>query len=148
MACTWASSKLPGRAPAGAALFRLFFGGARRPELAVRDDDHLVALAREELREVLGVNAPPRFTRVTRWLDAMPQYELGHATRVAAVEQRVAAMPWLALAGNPFHGVGVPDCIRSGEQAAARVRTHLAALPAEGCADAEGVPVDALAQGA
>ncbi|MDF1502397.1 protoporphyrinogen oxidase [Roseisolibacter sp. H3M3-2] len=131
LACTWASSKLAGRAPAGMALFRLFFGGARRPELAVRDDDHLVGLARAELREVLGVTAAPRLSRVTRWLDAMPQYELGHAARVAAVEQRAGALPWLALAGNAYHGVGVPDCIRSGEQAAARVRAHLAVAPAE-----------------
>ncbi len=126
LACTWASSKLAGRAPAGMALFRLFFGGARRPALAVRDDDSLVELARAELREVLGVTAAPRLARVTRWLDAMPQYELGHAGRVAAIEARAAALPWLALAGNAYHGVGVPDCIRSGEGAAARVLGHLA----------------------
>jgi oxygen-dependent protoporphyrinogen oxidase len=120
MACTWASSKLPGRAPDGMALFRLFLGGARRPELPVQDDDLLLAHARAELREVLGVTAAPRLTRVTRWLDAMPQYEVGHAGRVARIEGRLAAFPWLALAGNAYHGVGVPDCIRSGEAAAQR----------------------------
>jgi oxygen-dependent protoporphyrinogen oxidase len=132
LACTWASSKLAGRAPTGTALFRLFFGGARRPELASRDDDALLALARAELREVMGVTAAPRVVRVTRWLDAMPQYELGHQARVAGIEARAAALPWLALAGNAFHGVGVPDCIRSGEGAATRVRAHLAtgAVPA------------------
>ncbi|MGZ8378980.1 MAG: protoporphyrinogen oxidase [Gemmatirosa sp.] len=127
LACTWASSKLAGRAPADTALFRLFFGGARRPELPTWDDDALLALARTELREVIGVTAAPRLVRVTRWLDAMPQYELGHQARVAGIEARVAQLPWLALAGNAFHGVGVPDCIRSGEAAAARVRAHLAA---------------------
>ena len=120
MACTWASSKLPGRAPDGMALFRLFLGGARRPELPVQDDDLLLAHARAELREVLGVTAAPRLTRVTRWLDAMPQYEVGHAGRVSRIEGRLAAFPWLALAGNAYHGVGVPDCIRSGEAAAQR----------------------------
>ncbi len=145
LACTWASSKLEGRAPAGAALFRLFFGGARRPELAERDDAYLVGLARQELREVLRVTAAPRLVRVTRWLGAMPQYELGHAARVAAVEARVAALPWLAVAGNAFHGVGVPDCIRSGEAAAVRTRGYLAAL-----ADREGARAcpAVLAQGA
>lgn len=126
LACTWASSKLAGRAPGGMALLRLFFGGARRPELAVRDDDGLEALARAELREVLGVTAVPRLVRVTRWLDAMPQYEVGHAARVASIEARAASLPWLALAGNAYHGVGVPDCIRSGEGASARVMGYLA----------------------
>ena len=126
LACTWASSKLAGRAPAGMALFRLFFGGARRPELASRDDHALQTLARAELREVLGVGAAPRLVRVTRWLDAMPQYELGHAARVAGIEARALSLPWLALAGNAYHGVGVPDCIRSGEGASARVLGYLA----------------------
>jgi oxygen-dependent protoporphyrinogen oxidase len=129
MACTWASSKLPGRAPDGMALFRLFLGGARRPELPVQDDDVLLAHARAELREVLGVTAAPRLTRVTRWLDAMPQYEVGHAGRVSRIEGRLAAFPWLALAGNAYHGVGVPDCIRSGESAAQRALAARAGVP-------------------
>ena len=121
MACTWLSSKWAGRVPPDAALFRLFLGGVHRPELVERDDPQLLALARAELREVLGVRATPRFTRVARWIDAMPQYTIGHATRVARVAERVAAHPWLALAGNAYQGVGIPDCIRSGEAAADRV---------------------------
>ena len=134
MACTWLSSKWAGRVPADAALFRLFLGGAHRPELVHLDEAQLVALARAELREVLGVAAAPRFTRVARWLDAMPQYTLGHGARVARVADRAAAHPWLALAGNAYQGVGIPDCIRSGEAAADRV---LAALhPARAAAAA------------
>ncbi len=125
MACTWLSSKWAGRVPADAALFRVFLGGAHRPELVHRDDAELVALARAELREVLGVADSPRFARVARWVDAMPQYTLGHRARVARVAACVAAHPWLALAGNAYQGVGIPDCIRSGEAAADRV---LAAL--------------------
>ncbi len=121
MACTWLSSKWAGRVPPDAALFRLFLGGVHRPELVERDDARLLALARAELREVLGIEAAPRFTRVARWIDAMPQYTLGHATRVARVEERVKGYPWLALAGNAYQGVGIPDCIRSGEAAADRV---------------------------
>ncbi|GJG88291.1 protoporphyrinogen oxidase [Gemmatimonadetes bacterium T265] len=121
MACTWLSSKWAGRVPADVALFRLFLGGAPRPELAHLDQTRLVALARTELREVLGVAARPRFTRVARWIDAMPQYTLGHAGRVARAAARVAAHPWLALAGNTYQGVGIPDCIRSGQAAADRV---------------------------
>ncbi|HEY0780785.1 MAG TPA: protoporphyrinogen oxidase, partial [Gemmatirosa sp.] len=125
MACTWLSSKWAGRVPADAALFRLFLGGAHRPELVHHDEEQLVALARAELREVLGVTAAPRFTRVARWIDAMPQYTLGHGARVARVTERVATHPWLALAGNAYQGVGIPDCIRSGEAAADRVLTAL-----------------------
>jgi oxygen-dependent protoporphyrinogen oxidase len=121
MACTWNSTKFLGRAPAGSALFRLFFGGAHRPELFARSDDELLAMARAELREVLGVTAEPRFTRVARWERGMPQYHRGHRERVARIEELVETRhPWLALAGNAFHGVGIPDCIRSGEAAAAR----------------------------
>jgi oxygen-dependent protoporphyrinogen oxidase len=127
LACTWASSKLPGRAPAGAALLRLFLGGARRPDVVELDDDALVALARTELRDVLGVAAEPTLVRVTRWRRAMPQYHLGHVARVERIERRAGAVPWLALAGNAYRGVGIPDCVRSGERAAERVLAGLGA---------------------
>jgi oxygen-dependent protoporphyrinogen oxidase len=121
LACTWTSSKFAGRAPAGTALFRLFLGGARHPEQVELDDDALVALARTELRETLGVAAEPTLVRVVRWRRAMPQYHVGHAARVERIEARVAAVPWLALAGNAYRGVGIPDCVRSGQLAADRV---------------------------
>lgn len=125
MACTWLSSKWPGRSPEDAVLFRVFLGGAHRPDLVARDDAELAALARAELRDTLDVGAAPRFARVARWADAMPQYALGHRPRVARVVQRAAAHPWLALAGNVYGGVGIPDCIRSGEAAADRVLSGL-----------------------
>ena len=121
LACTWVSSKFAGRAPAGTALFRLFFGGTRRPELVDLPDDALLALARAELGEVLGVSGEPTLVRIVRWRRAMPQYHVGHLARVERIERRVAAVPWLALAGNAYRGVGIPDCIRSGQLAAERV---------------------------
>jgi oxygen-dependent protoporphyrinogen oxidase len=121
LACTFASSKWAGRAPAGAALFRVFAGGVHRAELVERDDAALVALARAELAATLGVRAAPRLARVARWVRAMPQYELGHPELVARVARHLAARPWLALAGNAYAGVGIPDCIRSGQAAADRV---------------------------
>jgi oxygen-dependent protoporphyrinogen oxidase len=83
-------------------------------------------MARDELRRSLGVTAAPRLTHVVRWARAMPQYHLGHPERVARIEARVASLPWLALAGNAYRGVGVPDCIASGERAAALVLGRLA----------------------
>ena len=120
LACTFVSSKWAGRAPADVALFRVFVGGVHRAELVERDDAALVALARAELRATLGVAAAPRVTRVARWVHAMPQYELGHPERIARVQRLLAARPWLALAGNGYAGVGVPDCIRAGEAGAVR----------------------------
>lgn len=119
LACTWSSSKFAGRAPEGQALFRVFLGGARRPELARLDDETLLGLARTELREVLGVVAEPRLARVTRWLDSMPQYHLGHRERVRRILTLVARHRWLAIAGNAYDGVGIPDAVRFAERAAA-----------------------------
>jgi oxygen-dependent protoporphyrinogen oxidase len=128
LACTWVSSKHRGRAPEGRRLFRVFVGGAAHPELVTRRDADLVAIARDELRRTLAVAGTPRLVHVVRWVGAMPQYHLGHPERVSRIEEREAALPWLALAGNAYRGVGVPDCVASGERAAARV---LAALSEE-----------------
>ena len=126
LACTWVSSKHRGRAPDGAALFRVFVGGAHHEDVVERPESELLAIARDELRRSLGVTTSPRLTHVVRWVHAMPQYHLGHPERVARIEARVATLPWLALAGNAYRGVGVPDCIASGERAAALVLERLA----------------------
>ncbi len=129
LACTWVSSKHHGRAPADTALFRVFVGGARHTAVPALPDHTLLGIARAELRATLGVVAEPTLARTTRWLGAMPQYHLGHPERVARIDRRVSALPWLALAGNAYRGVGVPDCIASGERAAARVAEQLVTAP-------------------
>ena len=121
LACTWSSAKFPGRAPAGKALLRVFFGGGGREAAARQADDWLLAEARHEIETVLGASGDPELVRVVRWTDAMPQYTLGHRARVEAVREQVSRRPWLALAGNAYEGVGIPDCIRSGQRAARRV---------------------------
>jgi protoporphyrinogen/coproporphyrinogen III oxidase len=121
IACTYASRKFPGRAPEGHELVRAFVGGALRSDLLARDDDALVDVVRRELRHLAGIAAPPELTRVHRHSSAMPQYAVGHLERVAAIEARAAALPGLALAGAAYRGVGVPDCVHSGEAAADRV---------------------------
>jgi oxygen-dependent protoporphyrinogen oxidase len=127
MACTWSSTKFLGRAPGDAALVRLFLGGSHHPAVVDEDDASLLARARAELRETVGVRADPRFVRVVRWPKGMPQYHRGHRERVARIEQRVEARhAWLSLAGNAYHGVGIPDCIRSGERAAERALAAVA----------------------
>lgn len=121
IACSFSSVKYADRAPDGAALLRVFCGGALAAAMAERDDGDLIAAARDELRALLGVTAAPRLVRVHRHARAMPQYEVGHLARLATIDAAVARHPGLALAGNAYRGVGVPDCVRSGETAAERV---------------------------
>ena len=121
LACTFSSVKYPGRAPAGHALVRLFVGGALDAGVLDGDDGSLAGLARIELERVLGVTAPPVLTRVARHAAAMPQYLVGHLGRIDAIERALAMRAGLALAGSAYRGVGIADCIRSGEEAVERV---------------------------
>ena len=118
LAASFLSVKFPRRAPAGTVLIRVFVGGATQPELFERTDDELKALVREELGALIGASGEPLLIEVGRHARAMPQYTLGHLDRVSAIRQRAAGHSRLVLAGNAFHGVGIPDCIRSGQEAA------------------------------
>lgn len=118
IACTFSSVKFAGRAPAGVVLLRAFTGGALQPELLELDDAQLLSLIQADLRDLLGVTAVPLLTEVSRWHNSMPQYHLGHLERVKRIEERIASLPGLALAGNAYSGIGIPDCVRSGEKAA------------------------------
>jgi len=127
LACTYSSRKFAGRAPEGFELLRTFVGGVRRPELAALDTDALITTVRGELRDLLGITAAPVLTRVRHHAHAMPQYTIGHLERVAEIEQRAAGASGLVLAGAAYRGVGIPDCVRSGEAAAETALRHLAA---------------------
>jgi protoporphyrinogen/coproporphyrinogen III oxidase len=125
LACTWSSRKWSGRAPDGCELIRVFIGRAGQEEVLAGDDESLVALAVQEVTARLGVTAPPSLTRVRRWPRGMPQYLLGHPQRVARIEAWQTDHAGLYLAGNAFRGVGLPDCILSGERAADAAAAHL-----------------------
>jgi protoporphyrinogen/coproporphyrinogen III oxidase len=118
LACTFVHNKFPHRAPLNKGILRCFLGGARDEAVLSLSDDELLETVRRELKDLVKLNANPIFSRVYRWRSAMAQYEPGHIARVAAIEKRVADIPGLALAGNAYHGIGVPDCIRSGMEAA------------------------------
>ncbi len=121
LACTFSSVKYPGRAPEGHVLLRVFMGGALDEAALDRDDEALSAVARDEVARVLGVTAPPLLTRVARHPAAMPQYLVGHLGRMDAIEAALADQPGLALAGSAYRGVGIADCVRSGESAVERL---------------------------
>jgi oxygen-dependent protoporphyrinogen oxidase len=127
LACTYASRKYPGRAPEGRDLVRAFVGGALRPDLPGLDDDTLVATVRRELAALADIRAAPLLVRVHRYPESMPQYAVGHLDRVEAIEAAARGLPAVALAGAAYRGVGVPDCVRSGEAAAETVSDRLAA---------------------
>ncbi|MDB4614086.1 protoporphyrinogen oxidase [bacterium] len=121
LAVSFSSRKFPGRAPDGQLLMRTFVGGATQPQMLKHSDDELVSIVREELNHILGVSGEPTLSLVTRYDKAMPQYHIGHVGRVTAIEASAASIPGLELAGSAYHGVGIPDCIASGQAAARRV---------------------------
>jgi len=118
LACTFVHNKFPHRAPADKGILRCFLGGARDEAILSLADEEIVKLVQSELHKIVKLDSRPMFARVYRWRDAMAQYEPGHIARVAEIEKRVAEIPGLAIAGNAYHGIGVPDCIRSGMEAA------------------------------
>jgi len=126
LACTWSSSKWEDRAPAGHALIRVYLGRFGRRDMTAESDAALTAAARREVAEMLGAAGEPELTRIDRWPLGMPQYVLGTLERRAEIERRLAGHPGLALAGAAYGGVGIPDCIASGENAAERVVNSLA----------------------
>jgi len=122
-ALTMASTKFAGRAPDDSMLVRVFVGGSRTPEVAALDDRALLHVVRCELRDILGVEAEPLWSRIYRWQHGNPQYDVGHLDRVAAIERQVP--PGIYLAGAAYRGVGIPDCVRSGQLAAEAVLQQL-----------------------
>jgi oxygen-dependent protoporphyrinogen oxidase len=121
LAISFSSSKFPQRTPAGCVLVRVFLGGALDPAANQLDDQALVALALGEAADLIGARGAPLLVQVNRWAKAMPQYHLGHLSRVARIRERLKHFPGIALAGNAYEGVGIPQVIASGQAAAARL---------------------------
>src|SRR5271169_6841067 len=118
LACTFVHNKFPHRAPAGKGILRCFLGGARDETVLGLTDDEIVDKVRAELKKIVKLEARPMFDRVYRWRGSMAQYESGHIARVERIEKRVKEIAGLEIAGNAYHGIGVPDCIREGMNAA------------------------------
>jgi protoporphyrinogen/coproporphyrinogen III oxidase len=129
IAATFVHNKFPHRAPENRALIRCFLGGTRDEAILQSSDEQIESLVRGELEQILGIRAEPLFVRVFKWKAAMAQYNLGHTSRIERIRNVVAQMPGLALAGNAYAGIGVPDCVRSGSEAAAKVVKDIVFAP-------------------
>ncbi len=117
LAATFVHNKFPHRAPDHRAILRCFLGGARDEQILASSDDEIVRIVREELNQILHLTAEPLFARVFKWRGAMAQYGVGHLERLQRIEALRQKLPGLALAGNGYNGIGVPDCVRSGSEA-------------------------------
>jgi len=120
-ACTFVGTKFSYRVPDDRIVLRCFFGGIGDPEVLNESDEALIAIARDELRRMLGLTAVPTSHAIARWPRSMAQYTLGHRQRVEEIRGRAAAIPGLHLAGNAYEGIGIPDCINTGRAAAKAV---------------------------
>ena len=125
IACTWSSTKFPGRAPEGSAMMRAFVGGHKNEALATLPDAELLELIRREYREMFGIVADPVVSRIHRWPSGNPQYDVGHLDRVAEMEKLAAEIPGLQLAGSSYRGVGMPDCVQTALTAIDRILATL-----------------------
>lgn len=121
LACTWVGNKFSSRVPESLALLRCFLGGVGGESVLEENDEAIIGTVREELREIAGVTAEPIFSKVFRWPRSMAQYTLGHGKRIQELEARLDSIPGLLVAGNAYHGIGVPDCIRMGKRAAEKI---------------------------
>ncbi|MDQ0338408.1 oxygen-dependent protoporphyrinogen oxidase [Caldalkalibacillus uzonensis] len=125
-ACTWTSSKWPHTAPEGKVLMRVYVGRAGQEDIVKQDDEHILSIVQQELRELTGLNAQPLFYEVNRWFQSMPQYQVGHVERLEQLTYKLnMSHPGLFLCGAGYRGVGIPDCIGQAKQAAQNLLAYL-----------------------
>jgi oxygen-dependent protoporphyrinogen oxidase len=125
LAATFVHNKFPHRAPENRAIVRCFLGGARDEEILQSSEAEILQIVRGELKQIIGLDAEPLFARVYKWKSAMAQYSVGHLERLQRIEAARLGLPGLALAGNGYSGIGVPDCVRSGSEAASKIMAEM-----------------------
>ena len=125
VACSFSSVKFEGRAPDGHVLLRAFVGGALNPGICEMEDAIIIEKAEKEISQILGIKSAPEFTILKRYPLAMPQYHVGHVELVSKIREKISCHRGLKIAGNAYGGVGIPDSVHSGEQAAEAILKEL-----------------------
>jgi protoporphyrinogen/coproporphyrinogen III oxidase len=125
LAATFVHNKFPHRAPADRAIIRCFLGGARDEQILESSEEEILQIVRDELEQIISLRSEPLFARVYKWRSAMAQYSVGHLERLQRIETLRQNLPGLALAGNGYNGIGVPDCVRSGTEAASKILAEM-----------------------
>jgi len=125
IACSYSSVKFEGRAPQGYVLLRAFVGGALHPDICELDDAIVIEKVEKELSQILGIISRPEFTIIKKYQQAMPQYHVGHIELIKRIKEKINRHQGLEIAGNAYSGVGIPDCVHSGELAAESVLKDL-----------------------
>src|SRR6202049_4530400 len=121
LAATFVHNKFLHRAPEDRALLRCFFAGSNAEKIWQDSADAIIAIVRKEMQQIPALRSAPLFARVYKWKSAMAQYSVGHLERLDRIERLRKQLPGLALAGNGYRGIGVPDCIRSASEAVRQV---------------------------
>jgi oxygen-dependent protoporphyrinogen oxidase len=116
-ACTWINNKFSGRAADDVVLIRCFLG----QEGVHTSDKSLTEITCEELDRIMGLKDQPFFSSVSRWPASMAQFTVGHEKRMSEIEERRDLLPGVSLIGNGYRGVGIPDCVKMGKEAAAKI---------------------------
>jgi oxygen-dependent protoporphyrinogen oxidase len=128
LACTFVHNKFPHRAPENRSLLRCFLGGSRGEAALTLSSDEILSIVRRELDEILDITEAPLAARVYKWPSSMAQYSVGHLDRLERIGQLLQETPRLTLAGNGYRGIGVPDCVRTGREAATKMLGYLGFL--------------------
>jgi oxygen-dependent protoporphyrinogen oxidase len=106
-------------------LLRAFVGGANHEQLVGLDDDEMLRIIREELKDIMGVEGDPILTKIYRWEKSMPQYLVGHLEKVARIEERTNLQPGLFLTGCAYKGIGISDSVHDAEIIAEKAVEYL-----------------------
>jgi oxygen-dependent protoporphyrinogen oxidase len=129
-ACTWMSRKWPQEWADDRAILRCFVGRAGDERGLEMDDEELARVVQEEVLAAVPLGLPPAISRVVRWTNSMPQYEVGHLERLSKLDACLGDTPGIFVTGSAYRGIGIADCVHQASEAAARVRDFLQLQPA------------------